>query len=296
MDMHRLTCFVTTVDAGTVTAAAQLLGIAQPAVSRQIAALERQLGVRLFARQRGRLVPTAAGRVLADQARDLRDHADRVDAAARNLAAGRPQRVMLASPEATITEVVAPFLATLTPDDPLVLVRECAATQAADELLDVADLVVTTSPPIRRLATRVLGAVPICATVTEDHRWVKAGHNTVELADLVAEPLILLTRDHMTRLAFDAAVSARGLTTTVVTESALESVVQGLAASGQGVGVQTRRPRFGLRALPVTDAGRGPLGISLHAAWPADHYAGRELRRLAERLEQVLASVLAGTG
>ena len=53
---------------GSVTAAAELLHVAQPSVSQQIRGLERELGVRLFARTPTGLVPTAAGRAFLREA------------------------------------------------------------------------------------------------------------------------------------------------------------------------------------------------------------------------------------
>lgn len=50
--------------AGTMVLAAQMLRISQPAVSRLIAELERQLGYDVFIRARGRLQPTEEGRAL----------------------------------------------------------------------------------------------------------------------------------------------------------------------------------------------------------------------------------------
>lgn len=43
---------------GSATAAARQLGLSQPAVSRLIAQLERELGFKVFHRVKGRLVPT----------------------------------------------------------------------------------------------------------------------------------------------------------------------------------------------------------------------------------------------
>jgi LysR family glycine cleavage system transcriptional activator len=56
---------------GSITAAAQELALSQGAVSRQIAQLERQLGVALFARVRKRIVLTEAGRFYAEEMRQL---------------------------------------------------------------------------------------------------------------------------------------------------------------------------------------------------------------------------------
>jgi DNA-binding transcriptional LysR family regulator len=53
---------------GSVTAAAELLHVAQPSVSQQIRSLERELGVQLFARTPTGLVPTAVGRAFLREA------------------------------------------------------------------------------------------------------------------------------------------------------------------------------------------------------------------------------------
>ncbi|MFG2653226.1 LysR family transcriptional regulator [Streptomyces sp. NPDC048436] len=53
---------------GSVTAAAELLRVAQPSMSQQIRGLERELGVELFARTPSGLVPTAVGRAFLREA------------------------------------------------------------------------------------------------------------------------------------------------------------------------------------------------------------------------------------
>ncbi|MFK0118100.1 LysR family transcriptional regulator [Streptomyces sp. NPDC090994] len=70
-------------EAGSVTAAAEALRVAQPSVSQQIRGLERELGVSLFSRTPVGLVPTAAGRAF------LRDAEVAVRAARRAKATAR---------------------------------------------------------------------------------------------------------------------------------------------------------------------------------------------------------------
>ncbi|GAA0358224.1 LysR family transcriptional regulator [Actinoallomurus spadix] len=53
---------------GSVTAAAELLHVAQPSMSQQIRNLERELGVQLFARTPTGLVPTVVGRAFLREA------------------------------------------------------------------------------------------------------------------------------------------------------------------------------------------------------------------------------------
>jgi DNA-binding transcriptional LysR family regulator len=74
LSLHQLTCFLATYEHGSLTAAAEQLGYAQPSVSEQIRALEKSLGVQLFRRVGRGVVPTT----VADT---LRPHAERVLAA-----------------------------------------------------------------------------------------------------------------------------------------------------------------------------------------------------------------------
>src|SRR5258708_26893462 len=62
MNLRRLQAFRAVFEPGSVTGAAQRLHMTQPAVSRLICDLERELGLGLFARQRQRLVPHEGNR------------------------------------------------------------------------------------------------------------------------------------------------------------------------------------------------------------------------------------------
>lgn len=73
MDTHRLKYFLRIAEEGSITRAAGLLGIAQPALSRQLQLLEEDLGVELFRRTRRGVELTEAGeRLRASTAAPLR--------------------------------------------------------------------------------------------------------------------------------------------------------------------------------------------------------------------------------
>ena len=61
MDLRHARTFVAVAELGTVSKAAQQLRIAQPALSRQINHLERELGLKLFDRVGRRLMMTGEG-------------------------------------------------------------------------------------------------------------------------------------------------------------------------------------------------------------------------------------------
>ena len=76
LSLHQLTCFLAAYENGSITAAAEELGYAQPSVSEQIRGLEKSLGVQLFRRVGRGVVPTTVGDT-------FRPHAEKVLAAAR---------------------------------------------------------------------------------------------------------------------------------------------------------------------------------------------------------------------
>src|SRR5918998_4715819 len=75
MTLQQLTYFLTTVEHGSFSAAAESLHMAQPSLSEQIRRLEAELGVSLFARTGRRLELTEAGRLLVPQAERTLDAA-----------------------------------------------------------------------------------------------------------------------------------------------------------------------------------------------------------------------------
>src|SRR6188472_3892629 len=73
LDPRRLLTFREVAHRGSFSRAAEALSLTQPAVSQQLAALERQLGARLLDRGPGGVTPTALGAVLLDHADALAD-------------------------------------------------------------------------------------------------------------------------------------------------------------------------------------------------------------------------------
>lgn len=69
MDLKQLTALVTVAEVGSVTRAARLLHLVQPAVTRQIRTLEDEVGVELFTRTRDGMVLTPAGATMVERAR-----------------------------------------------------------------------------------------------------------------------------------------------------------------------------------------------------------------------------------
>lgn len=81
-DWNRMRAFLATADDGSLSAAARSLGLTQPTLSRQIAALEEELGLMLFERVGRGLVLTTAGREMHRHVREMGAAADKVALAA----------------------------------------------------------------------------------------------------------------------------------------------------------------------------------------------------------------------
>jgi len=81
LTLHQLRCFVTVFDAGSFTAAAEMLGMAQPSVSEQVRLLEKSLGADLFRRIGRGLVPTEAAQILRAHAQTTLNAAEGAGAA-----------------------------------------------------------------------------------------------------------------------------------------------------------------------------------------------------------------------
>lgn len=71
MNFRRLKYFVKIVDTGSLTQAAEVLHIAQPALSQQVATLEGELNQQLLIRTKRGVTPTEAGKILYVYARDI---------------------------------------------------------------------------------------------------------------------------------------------------------------------------------------------------------------------------------
>ena len=281
MELRHVRYFLAVVDAGSVSAACPVVHVTQPSLSRQLHLFERNLGITLFTRAGGRLVLSAAGRQFVPVARDLARRADAAAEAAATLAAGRLQHINIAAPGTTFTDVLAPFLATLLPDDPLPGVSEQRPQRVYAALESGADLAIATELPPEGLAFLPLAVLPIWAYIPPEHEW--AARRSITVAELVNQTLLLLTGDYSPRRVLDQAVDEARLTYSSMLEFGTPQVAQAVASAGRGIAVVSDDARFGLQRLDITGTS-GRLSIRLYAAWDRDHHAAAVIGALARRL------------
>lgn len=294
MELRHLRYFVAVVDAGSITRGAQAVRVAQPSLSRQLRQLEDELGERLFDRSGGRAQLTAAGRVLVPLARDLVSRADRASAIMHGLAEPDHLSLRLVAPEVTVADIVAPFLALLPAASPVIDVREALpAAVYAEVIAGAADVGITSGPPPRQLAKKLIVHFPIWAYVDPAHRWAR--RSSISVAELAEEPLIVLGLEHGTRRLLDTAMADAGVSYAVAAETNVTQVAQALAASGRGVAVVSDDVRYGLHGVRIREADGTEMRVPLFGAWDPSHYGASAIETLIDELasysqERYLAS------
>jgi DNA-binding transcriptional LysR family regulator len=281
IDLRQLRYFVATAEHGSANQAAVHLHMTQPSLSRQLHQLQRNLGIVLFSRDGGRLVLTRAGEQFLPHARDLLARAEQMRRAAQDIGRGHLDELHIAIPSTTLTDVLAPFIASLTPADPVPVLRELDPYGAVAALRAGADLAIVSHPPSTDLVFRPLAVLPVLAYVAAEDPWV--GRASVDVAELVDRKLILLTERFRPRRLLDAALQNRQLTYGEVLECTNAQIALALAASGRGVAVVTDDPRFGLVGIPISTRNR-VVTIELRAAWYAHHHGAAVIAELSERI------------
>jgi DNA-binding transcriptional LysR family regulator len=287
LELRVLRYFLAVADRGSITAASRQVHVAQPSLSRQLRALEAELGIELFVRDGRALRLGPAGRRLLPIARDLVARADTANATMTALGRGSAMPLTVAAPPATIADVIAPFVASHPArTTPTFVAADADAAYRALARGEV-DLALAADAPPRGVALAEVARFPVWAQVAPTHPWAELGEVTLEL--LLQQPLILVDNSFATRRSFDAEVARTGAAYELVAEVTVPEIAQALAAAGRGVAIVSYDAKYGLRSVPIACA-HGPLRIALHAAWNPTHYAVGAIRELVDALTRFCAA------
>jgi DNA-binding transcriptional LysR family regulator len=146
-DWNHMRAFLATVERGSLSAAARRLGLTQPTLSRQIAALEDELGILLFERVGKRLELTEAGQRLAGHVREMGTAADRVGLAASGQSSEVEGVVRITTIDVFAAYVLPSIMQRLATGAPGI-VLEVIASNAIDDLMRrEADIAIRHVPP-----------------------------------------------------------------------------------------------------------------------------------------------------
>jgi len=268
LQFHQLRYFVAAAELVSFTAAAKREHVTQPALSRQIALLETQLGVKLFERTRQRVVLTEAGRWFLPRARQLLCDAATGEQQLRELFAGAPRTLRLGCIAPMLDDLVAPAVRELKKKDRRIMVslfdlapRAQLERLAAHEL-DAAIVGNLEAVHREQFAVRRLSRHRFAAVLPDTH--AAAGARPIPLASLRNDSWVSLTDAAFPgRSDFLRAACARdGFAPRIVAE--LDSVAGMLSAvaSGDGVAIAplhaAKLPHAGCTFVRL--AGDAPVG------------------------------------
>lgn len=275
MNLEQLRSFVEVARFGNFTRAAEELYLAQPSLSRQIAALEQDLGAQLFHRARGGSTLTAAGTSLLPLARRMLADAESVRRELAELAGLERGRVRLGATPTLCISLVAEVLSAFHAEHPAIELHlsEQGSRRLLDELaggeLDLALITTSDASSAERFTVTPL-LVEELVVVSSAAAPPVTIRDTIGLSDVAGLPQIVFSSTYDLRSATDAAFRAADLTPDVVLEGAEMDAVLRFVERGLGVAIVPAMvliDRPGLRSVRLDEP---TLERTISVARPAD--------------------------
>ncbi|MGY4175975.1 DNA-binding transcriptional LysR family regulator [Bradyrhizobium sp. USDA 4518] len=286
--------FVRVAELGSLSAAARELGLTQPAVSQQVAALERRLGVRLLNRSTRRLALTEAGERYHIQARRILEAVTEVEDGVTEAAGTLSGILRVHAPVGFGQAHVAPILIGFQRLHPKLAVELITDDRYADligEAVDVAIRLGTLASPglvARRLAMlrRILVASPEyvavegCPQTPED----LARHPHVRFSWSAAGDVLSLNGPDGP---LEVRVRSRFLANN--TFVLVEAIRAGIGVGGAQVPLVQPLLENGALVRVMEDYAYAPL--ELHAIYPSGRFVPRRVRAFVDHLAAALPTI-----
>jgi len=286
MNFRHLRAFATIADAGGFARAAGRLNLSQPALSRQIHALEAELGVPLFDRIGRRVQLTSEGEDLLRRSRHLLAEVESLGERARALKTGETGILRVGATPQVIENLLAEFLTQYRRRHPGVEVhlvedggiRLHARLKSGDVHLT---MTAVGGAPFQE---RLLYPMHLLAALSPTHRLGRGA--VLEIEELADEPLLLLGRGFGSREWFDAACQIAHIRPRVLLESTAPHTLVALAATDYAIAIlpsNARVPRGLVRAVPLVYRGAS-IGNWSHIAWDPQRFLARYAEQFVEEL------------
>jgi LysR family nitrogen assimilation transcriptional regulator len=237
VDLRQLEYFRHVAELGSFTRAATYLSVVQPALSRQIRALETELGQNLFDRNGRGVILTEAGKRLLEHARGILTQVERARQDLEEHRSADAGHLIIGLPPSLGRSITVPLVAEFRARFPKATVAtvEGLSTYILEWLavgrVDCGILYNATPSP-------QLDLVPLC----EEPLYLMSARPTgvarkatpVQLADIASFPLIIPSRPHAMRMAVEHALASVGRKIQVALE--IESISAIIELVGQGYG------------------------------------------------------------
>lgn len=292
MDFRQLEIFRAVMDSGSATAAARLLNLSQPAVSRQLSQIESELQVDLFIRDGGKLRPTADAWALYAEASYAFEGIERVLNLADRMRGQENGVLRLAVPYAFSEALLPRVVARMAEAHPQLRYAiefgryEAIAAMIAKREVDIGILKEPLGHPGIQ-TTPLLECATVCV-VREDHAFARQAE--VSVAQLARETLVLLGRDTTWRSDLQSLLRGQPRIPSVRVDTHSAAAVCAFVAQGLGVSV--------LPALVAAQfVGKGlslrPLAATLRHRFVVASPIGLRASQLTGEFERIAANVAA---
>jgi DNA-binding transcriptional LysR family regulator len=291
MELRHLIYFEAVARHQHVSRAAAELSVAQPAVSKQLHDLERELGgVALFERVGRNVRLTEAGQALLEHVRVILAQVEAARAEIRERVGLRRGRASIGAPPTVGMQLLPSALALFNQRYPtLELVLREGGTQTMLGLLETGDvdLAVVTLPVARRgLQVTTLFTEELVVVVPAAHRLAERG--TIPFAELADESFLLYPRGYGMRDTTLAACQNAGFTPRVVLDGGEMDMVLRLAEAGLGIALMPRLALDGSRRLVALRVSDQQLQRTMALVSREDRALAPAARALRDFLEQQL--------
>ena len=226
MNLRQLQYFIEVSELASVTKAAERLHIAQPALSRHMRSLERDLGVRLFAREGRGIVLTNAGHVFQDRVRTILRELDRAQLEVKALSRSPGGRIDFGMPlsiSQALTRVLVQRVHQELPDVALRIIDGWTGFIIEWLLRGRLDLGIVYDHTLKSdvLRTEPLAAEEQFLVCAPDDKLARRA--SITLGEVAELPLVLPSTEHGLRVAVEEFMRTIGRTPNIQTE--IESIV-----------------------------------------------------------------------
>jgi len=236
MDMRRLEVFCKVVELKSFTKAGEALLLAQPTVSEHLRTLEDMLGEKLVDRLGREVLPTPAGKIFYQYARNILQMREEAIQALGQFKGNLSGRLVLGASTIPGTYILPKLVGTFKVVHPAIQItlKIADTAQIIEEVLgDGLEIgVVGSKWNDRRLLMEEVFRDELVLTVAPEHPWAQSGK--ISLEDLPQHPFILRERGSGTRMVMSRILEEHGFDssrlTAVAEMGSTEAVRQGIKA------------------------------------------------------------------